>query len=71
MLFAFPQAGDSAILIEYGEMTLDFAVRARIHALEMAIKDLQVDGIQEFAPCIRSTMVCIILSYIYYSAYGQ
>jgi hypothetical protein len=28
------QAGDSAILIEYGEMYLDFIFRARIHALE-------------------------------------
>lgn len=38
-------------------MTLDFAVRARVHALETAVKESGVEGIVELAPCIRSTMV--------------
>ncbi|EJD01957.1 uncharacterized protein FOMMEDRAFT_109008 [Fomitiporia mediterranea MF3/22] len=53
----FRQAGDSAILVEYGEMTLDFSIRARIHALETVARQMQIPGIKEFAPCIRSTMV--------------
>ncbi|KAL5478611.1 hypothetical protein ACEPAI_2796 [Sanghuangporus weigelae] len=53
----FRQAGDSGILVEYGEMTLDFTVRARIHGFETAARQLQLPGIVEFAPCIRSTMV--------------
>ncbi|KAL5497703.1 hypothetical protein ACEPAH_2634 [Sanghuangporus vaninii] len=53
----FRQAGDSGILVEYGEMTLDFTVRARIHGFETAARQLQLPGIIEFAPCIRSTMV--------------
>ncbi|KAK7690310.1 hypothetical protein QCA50_006967 [Cerrena zonata] len=53
----FRQAGDSAILVEYGDMTLDFAVRARIHGLETALRKLELAGIKELAPCIRSTMV--------------
>lgn len=39
-------------------MTLDFTVRARIHGFETAARQLHLPGIIEFAPCIRSTMVC-------------
>ncbi|EJF56376.1 urea carboxylase [Dichomitus squalens LYAD-421 SS1] len=53
----FRQAGDSAILVECGEMTLDFAVRARIHAFETEIRRCAIPGIWFLAPCIRSTMV--------------
>ncbi|KAH8094908.1 allophanate hydrolase subunit 2-domain-containing protein [Cristinia sonorae] len=53
----FRQAGDSGILVEYGEMTLDLLVRARIQAFENAVRDMGVPGIVELAPCIRSTMV--------------
>ncbi|KAJ7114363.1 urea carboxylase [Mycena epipterygia] len=50
------QAGDSAILIEYGEMKVDFHLRARVHALETILKQRNVPGILAFCPCIRSTM---------------
>ncbi|KAJ7635528.1 allophanate hydrolase subunit 2-domain-containing protein [Mycena polygramma] len=50
------QAGDSAILIEYGEMKLDFALRVRVHALETILKQRHIPGLQAFSPCIRSTM---------------
>ena len=53
----FRQAGDSAILIEFGEMELDFAVRARIHAFETEIRARALPGVWFLAPCIRSTMV--------------
>ncbi|OAX34102.1 hypothetical protein K503DRAFT_699315 [Rhizopogon vinicolor AM-OR11-026] len=52
----FRQAGDSAILVEYGEMLLDFVLRARVHALESEVRKRDVNGIWAFAPCIRSTM---------------
>jgi len=52
----FRQAGDSAILIEFGDMSLDFTIRARIHALETAAHEKRIRGIKEFSPCIRSTM---------------
>ena len=53
------KAGDSAILLEYGEMVLDFAYRARIHALELYINSRLLDeaAIVNVAPCIRSIMV--------------
>jgi allophanate hydrolase subunit 1 len=50
------QAGDSAILVEYGEMQLDMSLRARVHALELKIREAGVH-VEELAPCIRSTMV--------------
>ncbi|KAI0028655.1 urea carboxylase [Vararia minispora EC-137] len=52
----FRQAGDSAILVEYGTMKLDFSVRARIHAFESIVESQNVRGIIGFGPCIRSTM---------------
>ncbi|KZT03045.1 urea carboxylase [Laetiporus sulphureus 93-53] len=53
----FRQAGDSAVLAEYGELLLDFNLRARIHAFEMEIQRRNVPGIWALAPCIRSTMI--------------
>lgn len=58
---ALHQAGDSAILVEYGEMHLDFVLRARVHALESEVRKREVNGIWAFAPCIRSTMVCSVM----------
>ncbi|KAG2155228.1 allophanate hydrolase subunit 2-domain-containing protein [Suillus bovinus] len=52
----FRQAGDSAILVEYGDMHLDFVLRARIHALESEVRKRKIKGMWTFAPCIRSTM---------------
>ncbi|KZV63052.1 urea carboxylase [Peniophora sp. CONT] len=52
----FRQAGDSAILVEYGSMELDLTLRARIHAFEVAVGKKSIDGIVGFGPCIRSTM---------------
>ncbi|KIP07153.1 hypothetical protein PHLGIDRAFT_48194, partial [Phlebiopsis gigantea 11061_1 CR5-6] len=51
------QAGDAAVLLEYGEMTLDFHLRARVHAFEQALEAHPVAGVRATAPCIRSTMI--------------
>ncbi|KAJ6475105.1 allophanate hydrolase subunit 2-domain-containing protein [Mycena vitilis] len=51
------QAGDSAILVEYGEMKLDFTLRVRVHALETILKHRSIPGLEAFSPCIRSTML--------------
>lgn len=53
----FRQAGDSAILLEYGELLLDFHVRARVHAFERALSERNIPGVWSMAPCIRSTMI--------------
>ncbi|EGN97307.1 hypothetical protein SERLA73DRAFT_169686 [Serpula lacrymans var. lacrymans S7.3] len=51
------QAGDSAVLVEYGDSRLDFHMRARVHALETEVGKRGVKGVWAFAPCIRSTMI--------------
>lgn len=51
------QAGDSGILVEFGPMTLDIIVRARIHAFQKVIEDSSLLGVERLCPCIRSIMV--------------
>ncbi len=49
--------GDSAILVEFGKMQLDFAVQVQIHAFEAEVRRRVIHGIWFLAPSIRSTMV--------------
>ena len=51
------EAGDSAILVEYGAMNLDVFVRARIHAFQVNVQAKSVPGIGVLCPCIRSILV--------------
>ncbi|KAF9264321.1 urea carboxylase [Marasmius fiardii PR-910] len=53
----FRLAGDSCILLELGDMTLDFVIRARIHEFEGEVKRRNIEGIRRFCPCVRSTMI--------------
>ena len=50
-------AGDSYLLVEYGEIVLDLHLRFRIHSLERAIHKMQMGGIHETAPGVRSLLV--------------
>jgi urea carboxylase len=47
-------AGDSYVLVEYGDMVLDIGLRVRIHALELALLKTDPIGLQETAPGVRS-----------------
>jgi urea carboxylase len=49
--------GDDAVLIEFGEMTLDLGLRARVHALEQKLRAHALDGVVEVNPGIRSLQV--------------
>ena len=53
----FLQAGDSAILVEFGTMNLDVYVRAQIHAFQQLVLEKQITGVRSLCPCIRSIMV--------------
>ncbi|MBC8946380.1 biotin carboxylase N-terminal domain-containing protein [Xenorhabdus indica] len=53
----YRQAGDSYILIEYGENVLDLALRLRIHLLMDKLHDLAEAGIKEIAPGVRSLQI--------------
>jgi len=53
--------GEDNVLVEYGDMVLDLALRARVHALhqrlEAARRDGTVSGILDLTPGIRSLQV--------------
>jgi urea carboxylase len=57
----YRRSGDDNVLVEYGEIVLDLALRARVHALHTRLADLQrageVAGIVDLTPGIRSLQV--------------
>lgn len=50
-------AGDSYILVEYGEMVLDLNLRFRVHALEQAVINMNIEGLLETVPGARSLLI--------------
>ena len=50
-------AGDDNVLIEYGEMVLDIALRLRVHLLHEALIAASVPGLIDITPGIRSLQV--------------
>ncbi|MEN9217038.1 MAG: urea carboxylase, partial [Gloeomargarita sp. HHBFW_bins_162] len=53
----YRQAGDKYLLIEYGEITLDLALRFRVHALMTWLQQQSISGIIDLTPGIRSLQV--------------
>lgn len=53
----YRRAGDDGILVEYGAMTLDLELRARVHALHEHLRDRGERGITELTPGVRSLQV--------------
>ncbi|HUD52115.1 urea carboxylase [Parvibaculum sp.] len=53
----YRRAGDDYLLIEYGPMVLDFALRFRAHAMMTALISKRVAGIIEMTPGIRSLQI--------------
>ncbi|MCE9648493.1 MAG: urea carboxylase [Parvibaculum sp.] len=53
----YRRAGDDYLLIEYGPMVLDFALRFRAHAMMQALGERRVPGIVEMTPGIRSLQI--------------
>ncbi len=51
------RAGDGGVLVEYGPMTLDLAMRARVHVLDEQLRALEHPGITEITPGVRSLQV--------------
>lgn len=54
---AYRQAGDKYILIEYGPLVLDFALRFRVHLLMEWFAKNPVSGVIELSPGVRSLQV--------------
>ncbi|MFB7341630.1 urea carboxylase [Streptomyces hydrogenans] len=53
----YRRSGDDNLLIEYGPMQLDLALRMRVHALAEALAALGLPGITDLTPGIRSLQV--------------
>ena len=53
----YRRAGDSNILIEYGDLLLDIGLRMRVHALMTALEQSDIDGIIDLTPGIRSLQI--------------
>lgn len=53
----YRRAGDDNVLIEYGEMRLDLALRMRVHALAEAVTTEGLTGITDLTPGIRSLQI--------------
>ncbi|MFF0782936.1 urea carboxylase [Streptomyces sp. NPDC003720] len=53
----YRRSGDDNLLIEYGPMQLDLALRMRIHALAQALAARRPDGMADLTPGIRSLQV--------------
>ncbi|WP_067572963.1 5-oxoprolinase/urea amidolyase family protein [Nocardia acidivorans] len=53
----YRRAGNDGMLIEYGDMTLDLELRARVHALHQALLERKEPGVTELTPGVRSLQV--------------
>jgi urea carboxylase len=49
--------GDDNLLIEYGAMELDLAMRARVHVLTDQIKGVELEGLLDLTPGVRTLQV--------------
>jgi urea carboxylase len=53
----FRRAGDGGVLVEFGLMALDLAMRARVHVLYEELRSRDVPGLLELTPGVRSLQV--------------
>lgn len=53
----YRRIGDDNVLVEYGEMRLDLALRARVHALHHALDEDRPAGLIDLTPGVRSLQV--------------
>ncbi|UJW74896.1 urea carboxylase [Rhizobium sp. SL42] len=53
----YRRQGDDNLLVEYGEMQLDIALRLRVHLLMEAVKAAKLPGLIDLTPGIRSLQI--------------
>jgi urea carboxylase len=51
------RSGDAFLLVEYGDMALDLALRARVHALDGWLAEHAGDAVVDVTPGIRSLLI--------------
>jgi urea carboxylase len=49
--------GEDYLLVEYGQQILDIALRFRVHALMLQLQGMNINGVAELTPGIRSLQV--------------
>ncbi|MCX5556350.1 5-oxoprolinase/urea amidolyase family protein [Streptomyces sp. NBC_00038] len=53
----YRRSGDDNLLVEFGPMQLDLALRMRVHALMEAVAGAELDGVTDLTPGIRSLQI--------------
>jgi urea carboxylase len=53
----YRRAGESAVLVEFGEPVIDLRSRARVHGLQEALLAEAIDGVLDLTPGVRSLHV--------------
>ncbi|MEV1065745.1 5-oxoprolinase/urea amidolyase family protein [Streptomyces sp. NPDC050263] len=53
----FRRSGDDNLLVEFGPMQLDLALRMRVHALMEAVTAADLEGVTDLTPGIRSLQI--------------
>ncbi|MET7848136.1 5-oxoprolinase/urea amidolyase family protein [Streptomyces avermitilis] len=53
----YRRSGDDNLLVEFGPMQLDLALRMRVHALMEAVAEAGPDGVTDLTPGIRSLQI--------------
>ncbi|MEW1772410.1 5-oxoprolinase/urea amidolyase family protein [Streptomyces sp. NPDC086777] len=53
----YRRSGDDNLLVEFGPMQLDLALRMRVHALMEAVTAADLDGVTDLTPGIRSLQI--------------
>ncbi|MCX4975880.1 5-oxoprolinase/urea amidolyase family protein [Streptomyces sp. NBC_00620] len=53
----YRRSGDDNLLVEFGPMQLDLALRMRVHALMEAVAGAALDGVTDLTPGIRSLQI--------------
>ncbi len=53
----YRRQGDDNLLVEYGPMTLDIALRLRVHLLMQAVVEARLPGVIDLTPGIRSLQI--------------
>jgi urea carboxylase len=53
----YRRSGDDNLLVEFGPMQLDLALRMRVHALMEAVARAELDGVADLTPGIRSLQI--------------
>jgi urea carboxylase len=53
----YRRAGDENLVVEYGDPSIDLALRLRIHGLQQAVRERRLPGVRDLTPGVRCLQV--------------